>query len=151
MLAEFSVPPALASNVNHGQKLIFHPISDPDNIKTGNIGLVEPTRRNGENFLLVRVYLSNTDLQPGQLISANIPIIERQGYWLPENAVLQLGRKSVVFKKEQDVFIPKEVNTGIRINGMVQVLDTIANWSIAKNANFLVDSESFIRFQSNEK
>ncbi|HET9431897.1 MAG TPA: efflux RND transporter periplasmic adaptor subunit [Chitinophagaceae bacterium] len=151
MLAEFSVPPALATNVNRGQKLIFHPISDPGNIKTGSIGLVEPTRRNGENFLLVRVYLSNTDLQPGQLISANIPIIERQGYWLPDNAVLQLGRRSVVFKKEQDVFIPKEVNTGIRINGMVQVLDTIANWSIAKNANFLVDSESFIRFQSNEK
>ncbi|HTN07922.1 efflux RND transporter periplasmic adaptor subunit [Agriterribacter sp.] len=150
MIAAFSLAPPLAAHIEKGQKLIFHTVANANDIKTGIIGLIEPVQRNGENFTIVRVYLRNTDLQPGQLLTANIPIVTTGAYWLPENAVVQLGRKAVVFKKEHTVFIPKEVQTGIRANGMVQIIDNIAGWPIAKNASFLVDSESFIRFTSNQ-
>lgn len=149
MVAEFSVAPSLAPEIKQGQKLVFHTVANPNDVKTGTIGLIEPTQGNSENFTVARVYLSNTDLQPGQLLTANIPLVKTGAYWLPEKAVLQLGRKSVVFKKEKNVYVPKEVQTGIRANGMVQITDDISDWRVAKNASFLVDSESFIRLNSN--
>lgn len=149
MVAAFSLAPSLAAEIEKGQKLIFHTVANANDIKTGTIGLIEPTQQNGESFTIVRVYLNNTDLQPGRLLTANIPIVKTGGIWLPENAVIQLGRKAVVFKKENNVFIPMQVRTGIRADGWVQIIDSIADWPIAKNASFLVDSESFIRINSN--
>jgi membrane fusion protein, copper/silver efflux system len=151
MIAEFSFIPSLASEIKKGQKLIFHTVSNPDNVITGTIGLIEPTQRNGESFNVARVYLSNTDLQPGQLLTANIPVVKSNAWWLPEKAVLRLGNQSVVFKKDQSVFIPKSIKTGSSINGMVEILEDITEWQVAQNASYLVDSESFIRINSNQK
>lgn len=150
MVADFSVAPSLVSEIKQGQKLVFHTLSNPNEAQAGIVGLIEPAQRNGENFTVARVYLSNTHLRPGQLLTANISIVKIDAYWLPEKAVLQLGRKSIVFKKEKkNVFVPKEVQTGIRANGMVQLINNISDWKVAKNASFLVDSESFIRLNPN--
>lgn len=151
MVAEFSFAPSLASEIKRGQKLVFHSVASPNNVMTGSIGLIEPTQRNGESFTVARVYLSNPDLQPGQLLAANIPVVKSNAYWLPEKAVLRLGNQSVVFKKEQTVFIPTTVKIGGIMEGMVQILDNISGWQVAKNASYLVDSESFIRFNSNKE
>lgn len=151
MVAEFSFAPSLASEIKRGQKLVFHSVTSPNDMMTGNIGLIEPTQRNGESFTVARVYLSNPNLQPGQLLTANIPVVKSNAWWLPEKAVLRLGNQSVVFKKEQSVFIPSKINIGSTIEGMVQVLDNISDWQVAKNASYLVDSESFIRFNSNKE
>jgi multidrug efflux pump subunit AcrA (membrane-fusion protein) len=151
MVAEFSFIPALASEIKKGQKLVFNTVSNPDKVMTGIIGLIEPTQRNGESFNVARVYLSGTDLQPGQLLNANIPVVKTYAWWLPEKAVLRLGNQSVVFKKEQSVFIPESIKTGSTINGMVEILEDISEWQVAQNASYLVDSESFIRINSNQK
>lgn len=151
MVAEFSFIPSLASEIKKGQKLVFHTVSNPDKVMTGTIGLIEPTQRNGESFNVARVYLSNTDLQPGQLLTANIPVVKTNAWWLPEKAVLRLGNQSVVFKKDQSVFIPESIKTGSTINGMVEILQDITEWQVAQNASYLVDSESFIRINSNQK
>ena len=150
MVAEFSFAPAIAATLQREQKFLYHDLTHPDNIKTGSIDLIEPTQKNGKSFTVARVYLHNTDLKPGQLLAANIPVVRNAAYWLPQNAVLQLGTKAVVFKKENGVFIPKQVQTGINVNGMVEIKDSVGNWQVAKNAGFLVDSESFIRLTSNE-
>lgn len=149
MVAEFSFIPALAAGVKKGQKLVFHPVANPNDVKTGSIGLIEPTQRAGESFTVARVYLSGTDLKPGQLLKANIPVVKNGAYWLPQKAVLQLGTKAIVFKKEAGVYFPKEVQTGMKVNGMIEIVDFIGDWQVAKNASFLVDSESFIRLTSN--
>lgn len=151
MVAEFSFIPSLATEIKKGQKLVFHTVSNPDEVMTGTIGLIEPTQRNGESFNVARVYLSNTNLHPGQLLTANIPVVKTNAWWLPEKAVLRLGNQSVVFKKEQSVFIPETITTGSTINGMVEILEDISDWQVAKNASYLVDSESFIRINSNKK
>lgn len=149
MVAEFSLAPALVAEVKRGQKLVFHIVAHPEDIKTGSIGLIEPTQKNGENFTIARVYLNNSGLKPGQLLTANIPVVKNSAYWLPQNAVLQLGTKAVVFKKENGIYVPKQVQTGIRVQGMVEIKDAIGDWQIAKNASFLVDNESFIEPTSN--
>jgi multidrug efflux pump subunit AcrA (membrane-fusion protein) len=148
LVAEFSFSPTLAAEVKRGQKLVYHTVANPNDIKAGSIGLIIPTLKNGESFTVARVYLSGTDLKPGQLLTANIPIVKNGAYWLPQNAVLQLGTKAVVFKKENNVFVPKQVQTGIKVNGMVEIKDFIGDWQIAKNASFLVDNESFIKLTS---
>ncbi len=151
MVAEFSFIPSLASEIKKGQKLVFHTVSNADKVMTGTIGLIEPTQRNGESFNVARVYLTGTDLQPGQLLTANIPVVKTNAWWLPEKAVLRLGNQSVVFKKDQSVFIPESIKTGSTINSMVEILDDITEWQVAQNASYLVDSESFIRINSNQK
>ena len=149
MIAEFSFAPALAAELKREQKLLYHTLANANNIRTGSIGLIEPKQKNGESFTVARVYLHNTDLKPGQLLAANIPVVKNSAYWLPQEAVLQLGIKAVLFKKENGLFVPHQVQTGIKVNGMVEIKDSIYNWQVAKNAGFLVDSESFIRLTSN--
>ncbi|GAB3179537.1 efflux RND transporter periplasmic adaptor subunit [Telluribacter humicola] len=145
MVADFYLDPALSTQVKRGQKLVFRLVAQPDQAFTGTIGLIEPAQRAGENFVTARVYLSGSDLQPGQLLLAEVPVVEKQGWWLPQSAVVGLGNQSVVFKKEGGAFVPRQVRTGISAKGEVQILDDIAQWQVARNASYLVDNESFIR------
>lgn len=147
LIAEFALTPALAAEVKRGQKLVFRKIADPEAVYTGSIGLIQPTFRAGQNFTLARVYLSDSRFRIGELISANIPIVSR-GWWVPSAAVLQLGTRAIVFRKQGNVFIPTEVKTGIAAEGMLQLFSEVADWLIAENAAYLVDSESFIRLTS---
>jgi membrane fusion protein, copper/silver efflux system len=144
LVAEFAFDPSLASQVKRGQKLVFHKTADPSATFTGTIGLIQPTFRAGSNFMIARVYLSDTRFQVGQLVSANIPILSR-GWWVPESAVLKLGSRSIVFKKEGPVFVPKSIQEKQRANGLVLIEEGVNGWEIARNAAYLVDSESFIK------
>ena len=40
--------------------------------------------------------------------------------------------------------MPREVEAGVEMKEAIQVLSDIENWDVARNASFLVDSESFI-------
>ena len=144
LVAEFAFDPSLASEIKRGQKLLFHKTADPSATYTGTIGLIQPTFRAGSNFTIARVYLSDSRFQVGQLVTANIPILSR-GWWIPETAVLKLGSRSVVFKKEGPVFVPKPVQEKQRSNGLVLIEEGVTGWVIARNAAYLVDSESFIK------
>lgn len=147
LVAEFSFDPSLASQIKKGQKLVFHKTANPEAVYTGSIGLIQPTFRAGSNFTVARVYLKDSRFQIGQLLTANIPVVNR-GWWVPQNAVLVLGSQSIVFKKENSVFTPKTVQTKMNAEGMVLIDDDVSGWEIASNAAFLVDSESFIKLNS---
>lgn len=150
LVAEFAFEPSLAAQIKRGQKLVFRPTAEPQTVYTGTIGLVQPTFRAGSNFTIARVYLNDQRFTIGQLLTANIPIVAR-GWWVPKSAVVQLGTTSVVFKKEGTVFQPKNVETGATQEGLVQITDNIGGWEIAQNAAYLVDSESFIRTESDNQ
>lgn len=145
MVAEFAFKADLAAQVKRGQKLIFRTNATSEEIFTGSIGLIQPIVRNGENFTIARVYLNNNDLLPGQLITANIPVTYKTGWWLPKKAVWQSGNKAIVFKKENNVFVPMQVETRAETEGMVLITTSIGDWMVAENAWYLVDSESFIK------
>ena len=145
LVAEFAFPPQLAARIRQGQKLLFYPTSDENHMLSGSVGLIEPVFRNGMNFTIARVYLNDRQFHVGQLLSANVPVIYSGGWWLPKRAVLKLGNKSVVFKKEQDSYLPMTVTTGIETNDMIQIDTDISTWKVASNAYYLIDSESFIK------
>jgi Cu(I)/Ag(I) efflux system membrane fusion protein len=52
----------------------------------------------------------------------------------------------VVFLKKENGFKAKEIKTGIELNDFIQVLEGLdVNEAIAENAQYLMDSESFIK------
>ncbi|MFX1705700.1 efflux RND transporter periplasmic adaptor subunit [Chitinophaga sp. CC14] len=145
LVAEFAFPSQLAARIKLGQQLLFFPTSDDNAMQSGNIGLIEPVFREGVNFTLARVYLKDNNFQVGQLLYANVPVVYTEGWWLPKKAVWRLGNKSIVFRKEKDVYVPVVVETGIVAKDMIQVNTNIGDWKVASNASYLVDSESFIK------
>ncbi|SEL46988.1 Multidrug efflux pump subunit AcrA (membrane-fusion protein) [Chitinophaga rupis] len=149
LVGEFALEPATAALVRKGQSLSIQ--GNNNQTITGAIGLVQPVFRNGENFTLVRVYLQGQPFSAGALLKASIPLPVKKAWWLPEAAVLQLGQQSVVFKKEGTVYKPIPITTGVKANGRIQVPDSIAGWNIARNAYYLVDSESFIKAAATNK
>ena len=150
LLAEFSLTPDVASKINKKEKVLIQRLADASTSISGRIGMIQPVLNAGENFVLARVYLQKSGLQPGELVTGKFPFLARDSYWLPQAAVLSLGNETVVFKKEGKVFIPTKVKTGVLQNKEVQVLDEIGDWQLAANAQYLVDSESFIRTAKNQ-
>lgn len=144
LVGEFAVDPAIAARIRRGQAVSLRSVADSSRVIKAAIGLVQPTFRNGENFMLVRVYLDDQPFKAGTLLKANIPAGNATGWWLPEAAVLQLGNRDVVFRKEGRVYKPVTIQAGVRADGYIQVPDSTAAWDIAANAYYLVDSESFI-------
>lgn len=149
LVAEFAVTPQVAAHVTKGKRLLFYPTFNKNNMQAGNIGLIEPVIRNGQNFTLLRVYLGTSALRVGQLLEADMPVIYK-GLWIPKTAVWWLGKQAIVFQQEKGTYAPKEIETGITANNMIQVKTAIADWKIASNAAYLVDSESFIKTGKND-
>lgn len=151
LVAEFALKPETAAQVGKGQELIFHTVVGGGKEYAGKIGLVQPVVRSGENFTLVRVYINSKDLLPGQLVTADIPVSYKSGWWLPKKAVWQSGNIAIVFKKQDNVFVPMPVETGAEAEGMIMITTAIGDWKVAENAWYLVDSESFIKTTGQSK
>ena len=68
------------------------------------------------------------------------------GYWLPKESVTSLGIDKIVFLKVTDGFRPLKVTTGITIGDNIQITGGLSETdSVAIKAQFLIDSESFIK------
>lgn len=145
LVAEFTLKPDLSSEVQKGTKLTWYKTAQKDaSIQVASIGLIAPVIKAGENFAVARVYIGKGNWRVGEILTAKIPILVPQSYWLPQSAVVSIGAQSVVFKKENGVFVAVPVSTGVKAGGLVQIQQNIKGWQVAKEAAFLVDSESFI-------
>jgi Cu(I)/Ag(I) efflux system membrane fusion protein len=145
LVVEFSLTPEIASRVAKQAKVLIQRTANKQETITGKIGLIQPVFNAGENFVVARVYLHKSKLQPGELVTGKLPFLSEKGFWLPKEAVVSIGNQSVVFKKVGKVFMPTVVKTGVSQNNQVQVFDEISGWDLAKNAYYLIDSESFIK------
>jgi len=116
-------------------------------IVKGKVDFVQPFFTEGEEFVKVRLYIKNGgELHIGQLVRATIQLKPVEALWIPREAVLDLGLDKIVFVNERDVFKPKNVKVGIRTDGWVQIIQGLSSSDeIAANAQYLVDSESFIK------
>ncbi len=144
LVADFSLLPQLMSKVKKGQRVLYQDASDNSKIVTGSIALVEPSFKDGTNFTVARVYIKDLAFHPGQFITAHIPVVYSSGWWLPRSAVLELGNKTIVFRKAAGTYMPVAVTTGVKGKDLVQIITNVQGWEIASKAAFLVDSESFI-------
>ena len=82
----------------------------------------------------------------GSQVKATVFAGDRSANWLPEEAVLSLGLDKVVFVREGESFAARKIETGIINKHLIQVLNGLdKNEAVAANAQYLVDSESFIK------
>ncbi len=120
----------------------------PDNSFAGRVDFIEPFFRKENKTLSVRVYFDNSKLQlpVGSQVKAKISGSPQNAEWLPKESIVSLGLDKVVFVKAPGGFMPHIVATGFTNNGKTQILNGLAvTDSVAQNAQFLMDSESFIK------
>jgi len=113
----------------------------------GKIDLVQPYFEQGQDFLRIHAHIMHSQhANIGQLVKAQIPVKSSEAVWLPKDAVVDLGMDRMVFVKDREVFKPKKVSTGLRIDGWIEIRHGLASTDeLAANAHYLVDSESFIK------
>ena len=125
----------------------------PGKIIIGKVNFIEPILRDGDKTTTVRVILDNMDhsLRVNSLIKATIPTGSIKGLWIPRKALIDLGLTRVVWLKNGAAFSAHQVFTGAINGNQIQITKglTVAD-SIAANAQYLTDSDSFIKTKGNE-
>ncbi|MEO6232533.1 MAG: efflux RND transporter periplasmic adaptor subunit [Ferruginibacter sp.] len=137
-----------AALVKVGNKVRISPESNPANDFRAAISYIEPVYRAGSKTLSARVYFNNAAMKIpiGSQVKATIFAGDRSANWLPEEAVLSLGLSKVVFVRTGESFMARKIETGIINKHLIQVLSGLQdNEAVAANAQYLVDSESFIK------
>jgi membrane fusion protein, copper/silver efflux system len=111
------------------------------------VDFVQPFFNEGQEFLKIRVYTKKVkDLHIGHLVKAKIQLPPLEALWVPKESVLDLGAGKIVFVKDRGVFKARKVTTGITAAESTQIKSGLASSEeIAANAQYLVDSESFIK------
>ncbi len=145
MRVELNLSSTSASAVKKGSKVTLD-FGGGDQLEA-TIDFIQPYFTQGQEFLTVRVYTDKTDkLHIGHLVKAIITATSVEAMWIPKEAVLDLGVDHVVFVKNKNVLKPKKVVTGARTDKEIEVKQGLSSADeIAINAQYLVDSESFIK------
>jgi hypothetical protein len=96
--------------------------------------------------LKVRIDVDNPryDLRPDMFVDVEIPITMPPSVSVPVDAVLETGKKAIVYvDKGNGIFEPRRVKTGWNLGGQVEITDGLmAGEKIVISGNFLIDSES---------
>jgi Cu(I)/Ag(I) efflux system membrane fusion protein len=136
------------ATVKVGDPVRIVPETAPDHDFRGKIDFIEPVLRQGAKTLTARVYFDNSTLQIpiGSQVTATIFPGPIAGDWLPREAVLSLGMGQVVFVRVDGGFKGHKVETGMIYRHRIQILSGLTETdSVASNAQYLMDSESFIK------
>ena len=96
----------------------------------------------------VRVYLNNRNMKLpiGLRLDGKIQIKPLQAIWLEKEALVSTGKQKIIFVQTGGGFQAKEIITGIEMGDYIQIISGISiKDKLAQNAQYLMDSESFIK------
>jgi multidrug efflux pump subunit AcrA (membrane-fusion protein) len=145
--AEFFAQPDQAQEFKRGIKVSIQSLDIAEQNSEVLVDLIQPFYREGVNYSLIRANLPNSNRawKVGQLISV-LKQSKVDGQWIPRSAVLQLGKRYVVFIKRNSAFVPVFVQVSTLSDKWVNIGNSLGDeQEIAINAWFLVDTESFIK------
>jgi len=134
--------------VQRGNPVHVIPETDPKKAFDAKIDFIEPFFRERDKTFIARIYFNNAQigLPIGSKVKATITGKSVQSDWLPEQAVLSLGLDHIVFLKARGGFRAHRVQTGMVYQGRVEILSGLSPGdSVADNAQYLSDSEGFIK------
>ena len=134
-----------------GNTVSIIPETAPGKDFRASIDFIEPFYRKENKTLTARVYFNNSVMKIpiGSQLKATVFGNPKEAYWLPKEAVLSLGMDKVVFSKTDGGFKAIKVITGIVHEKFIQVLTGLTTTdSVAANAQYLMDSESFIKVKN---
>ena len=136
------------SLIKVGNPVRIVPESAPEKDFRAKIDFIEPFFREGSKTLTARVYFENNEMNMpvGSQVKAIIFGNIQKANWLPKDAVISLGLDKIVFKKFSGIFKAVKIETGLSYNNKIQIIDGLTPYdAVAANAQFLMDSESFIK------
>ncbi len=136
------------SLVRTGSPVRIVPEADRYESFSGRIDFIEPFYRDGTKTLSARVNFENhsMNMPVGSQVRATISGNPIKANWLPLAAVISLGMNKIVFKNYNGVFKAHSVTTGLTYQDKIQILEGLTSQDeVAANAQFLIDSESFIK------
>jgi Cu(I)/Ag(I) efflux system membrane fusion protein len=137
--------------VTTGNSVMIVPETAPDKNFKGTISFIEPFYQKESKTLTARVYFNNSALKIpiGSQVKATVYGNAKEAWWLPKEAVLSLGLHKVVFEKVNGGFTGLKIKTGINYKNQIQVISGLTKTdSVAANAQYLMDSESFIKVKN---
>ena len=135
--------------VRQGQKAKISLSYSPGREMTATIDYVYPTLSSGTRTAKVRFTVPNPGIQLKPQMFTNVEIIIPVGNRLavPGDAVLDTGMRQIVYVDKGDgYFEPREIKTGLRVEGFLEVLAGLRSGEkVAASAIFLIDSEAQIK------
>ncbi len=152
--AVLNIFPIDAKLINVGEKVSLTSETNPTHVIDAEINYIEPVTGQNASAIKARVYLENEskhNLKIGTLVNAKINTKEIVGLWLPRKAVINIGQNQIVFLKTKEAFQSKKIRTGFVSDSLVQIIQGLnIDDQVAANAQYMVDSESFIITKEDE-
>lgn len=136
--------------VKAGDNVRIVPETKPDKDFRATLNYIEPFFRKGSKTIAARVNYDNSilGLPIGSQVKATVFSGVHKGLWLPKEAVLSLGLDKVVFLKTIEGFKVHKVETGHVHKKLLQVTSGLMEKdSVVANAQYLIDSESFVKLK----
>jgi membrane fusion protein, copper/silver efflux system len=138
----------MQSLIKRGNPVRIIPETAPHKNFRATINFIEPFFRKESKTLTARVYFDNAALQIpiGSQVKATIFGNSANAFWLPAESVISLGLRNIVFLKGQGGFKAHEVQIGLKYKSKIQIVSGLRTIdTLAVNAQYLMDSESFIK------
>jgi Cu(I)/Ag(I) efflux system membrane fusion protein len=143
------VPESDLAGVSEGQKARVTLKAFPNEIREGVVARIYPELNAATRTVPVRIALDNPDgrLRPGLYADVAFAGGDAQTIAIPDSAVMDSGQRKVAFVAKGDgLFEPREVETGARGEGMVEIRKGIAQGEdVVVRGNFLIDAESNLK------
>ncbi|PKB18487.1 efflux RND transporter periplasmic adaptor subunit [Flavobacterium sp. 5] len=144
----FNVLQGYNSLIKINQSIDISSELDEKNNIYAKINFIETQLNSTDKTNRIRVYLNNSTLKLpiGTRLQGIVQLNSTKGLWLQKQTLVSLGNKKVVFQKLDNGFKATAIQTGIEIDDFVQIIGGVSvGDTIAKNAQYLIDSESFIK------
>lgn len=151
--AIIKIAPSTVSGLKLNQQVKINLPDLPGKTINGKVNFIEPVLREADKSTSIRVYINNMDhaLKVNNVVKATIQTGTASGLWIPKSALVDLGFTKVVWLKKGASYHAHQVFTGATNNNDIQIIKGLSlTDSLASNAQYLTDSESFIKTQGNE-
>jgi RND family efflux transporter MFP subunit len=138
-----------ASYIRSGSKALLSLPNQPAPPFRATVAQALPQLERESQAMKVRLEADNPrlTLRPDMLVDIEFQVTLPDAITVPAEAIVQSGQRSTVFvKRGEGVFEPRDVDTGWRFGGRVQILRGVnPGESIAVSGTFLLDSEIHMR------
>lgn len=123
MQLDFAVPEAYLSTLAPGQAVHARSVAYPDEVFTGVVDSINTRVDPVTRTVMVRARISNEKgrLRPGMFMTVTLSKNPRDTILVPELALVSEGDHRFVFVVQDDTALLREVETGTRIPGEVEI------------------------------
>jgi membrane fusion protein, multidrug efflux system len=121
---DFSVPEVFLGDLGSGQSIAAQSAAYRDREFEGTVSSIGSRVDPVSRAAAVRALVQNEDgqLRPGMLMTVRLRTGEREALVVPERATVQIDRRVFVFVAEEGHSVRRQIETGARRDGMVEVV-----------------------------